>query len=408
MISFNSPIAKRPIEIGILEIRRHVPILYTFSRVCKTKNTNVTIFTTKEIFSRLETYLKDKENYDIILKKNNESTYSFLKRVEHICNHKIDLLFINTIHETLFDLIYYLKFNPKSKTILIIHHVNAWLKPKLVFNIKHPVRTIDTNLSSALICKLIFPKFDGINVIYHTLKDYIQANTDYKKEIFTLPTSIFENVKKTEGQKDDGKLKIAIPGLIQKHRKDYSNVFPAFENIFENHKEKIKLYLPGLPVGRFGKQVHDKFKSMKQKGYDVAIFDNFVPDDTFNKILTQIDIILAPIRIKTRADGDIEEVYGKTVGSGVIFNAIQYAKPIVVPAEFNMLPELESSTLRYSNSIELKNTIIELMSNPKKLRDLKREALVNSQKFSLKNLQDYFEKNVLTWLDTHRTHAVDI
>jgi len=249
MISFNSPIEKRPIEIGILEIQRHVSILYTFSRICKTKNTNVTIFTTKEIFSRLETYLKDKENYDIILKKNNESTYSFLKRVEHICNHKIDLLFINTIHESLLDLIYYLKFNPKSKTILLIHHVNAWLKPKLIFNIKHPMRTIDTNLSSALICKFIFPKFDGINVIYHTLKDYIKANTDYEKEIFTLPTSIFENVKITEGQKDDGKLKIAIPGLIQKHRKDYSNVFPAFENVFENHKEKIKLYVPGFPVG---------------------------------------------------------------------------------------------------------------------------------------------------------------
>jgi len=400
MISFNSQIAKRPIEIGILEIQRHVPILYTFSRICKTKNTNVTIFTTKEIFLRLETYLKDKENYDIILKKNNESTYSFLKRVEHICNHKIDLLFINTIHETLLDLIYYLKFNPKSKTILLIHHVNAWLKPKLIFNIKHPIRTIDTNLSSALIFKFIFPKFDGINVIYHTLKDYIQANTDYEKEIFTLPTSIFENVKITEGQKDDGKLRIVIPGLIQEHRKDYSNVFPAFENIFENHKGKIKLHIPGLPVGRFGKQIYDKFKDMGQKGCDIVIFDHFVPDDIFDDILTQSDIILAPIRIKTRADGDIEEVYGKTVGSGVIFNAIQYAKPIVVPAEFNMLPELESSTLRYSDSIGLKNTIIELMSNSKQLQDLKKEALINSQKFSLKNLQDYFEKNVLTWLDT--------
>jgi len=398
MIAVNNSIAKRPIEIGILEIQRHVPILYTFSKICKTKNTNVTIFTTKEIFLRLETYLKDKENYDIILKKNNETTYSFLKRVEHICNHKIDLLFINTIHEALLDLIYYLKFNPKSKTIILIHHVNAWLKPKLVFNIKHPIRTIDTNLSSALIRKFIFPKFDGINVIYHTLKDYIQANTDYEKEIFTLPTSIFENVKIPEGKKDDGKLKITIPGLIQKHRKDYSNVFPAFENIFENYKGKIKLYVPGLPVGGFGKQVYDKFKSMKQKGYDIAIFDHFVPDDTFDNILTQSDIILAPIRIKTRADGDIEEFYGKTVGSGVIFNAIQYAKPIVVPAEFNMLPELRSSALTYTNSTELENVITELISSPEKLEKLKKEAYTNAEKFSLDVLQQYFEKNVLNWL----------
>ena len=393
--------SKRPVEIGIFEMRRHIPILYTFSKICKTNNTNVTIFTTKELFSRLESYMgeKDRENYDIILKQDTENIRSFMKRVVTICNKKIDVLFINTIHETLLDLIYYLKFNPKSKTILLIHHVNAWMKPRLIFNIKHPIRTIDTNLSSVLIRKFIFPKFDAINVIYHPLKDHIQTNTDYEKEIFTLPTSIFENVKTTEGQKEDGKLRIVIPGLIQEHRKDYSAVFPAFENLFENYKRKIKLCVPGLPVARFGKQVYNKFKDMEQKGRDIVIFDHFVPDEIFDDILIKSDIILAPIRIKTRADSDIEETYGKTVGSGIIFNAIQYAKPIVVPAEFNMLPELRSSTLTYANSKELEDIITELITNPEKLVKLKKEAYINAEKFSLKNLQDYFEKNVLHWAE---------
>ena len=400
MVTGNNLTSKRPVEIGIFEIRRHIPILYTFSRICKTSSTNVTIFTTKELYLRLETYLteKDKKNYDIILKEDNETFRSFVKRVETICNKKIDVLFINTIHETLLDLICYLGFNPKSKTILLIHHVNAWLKPRLIFGIKHPIRTADTNLASMLIHRFIFPKFDAINVIYHPLKDYIRTNTDYEKEIFTLPTSIFENAKTMKRQEDEGKLKIVIPGLIQEHRKDYGTVFPAFETLFKHHKEKIKLCIPGLPVGKFGGQIYNKFKDMEQKGCDVEIFDHFVPDDTFDDILTQSDIILAPIRIKTRADGDIEEIYGKTVGSGVVFNAIQYAKPIIVPAEFNMLPELESSTLKYSDSIELENIMTKLMSNPEKLQELKREALTNSQKFSLKNLQDYFEKNILTWL----------
>jgi len=400
MVTGNNLTSKRPVEIGIFEIRRHIPILYTFSRICKTSSTNVTIFTTKELYLRLETYLteKDKKNYDIILKEDNETFRSFVKRVETICNKKIDVLFINTIHETLLDLICYLGFNPKSKTILLIHHVNAWLKPRLIFGIKHPIRTADTNLASMLIHRFIFPKFDAINVIYHPLKDYIRTNTDYEKEIFTLPTSIFENAKTMKRQEDEGKLKIVIPGLIQGHRKDYGAVFPAFETLFKHHKEKIKLCVPGLPVGKFGRQIYNKFKDMEQKGCDVEIFDHFVPDDTFDYILTQSDIILAPIRIKTRADGDIEEIYGKTVGSGVVFNAIQYAKPIIVPAEFNMLPELESSTLKYSDSIELENIITKLMSNPEKLQELKREALTNSQKFSLKNIQDYFKKDILTWL----------
>jgi hypothetical protein len=400
MITENNLTSKHSVEIGIFEIRRHIPILYTFSRICKTSSTNVTIFTTKELYLRLETYLteKDKKNYDIILKEDNETFRSFVKRVETICNKKIDIMFINTIHETLLDLVCYLGFNPKSKTILLIHHVNAWLKPRLIFNIKHPIRTADTNLASMLIRRFIFPKFDAINVIYHPLKEYIRANTNYEKEIFTLPTSIFENTKTMKRREDEGKLKIVIPGLIQEHRKDYGAVFPAFEALFKHRKEKVKLCVPGLPVGKFGRQIYNKFKDMEQKGCDVEIFDHFVPDDTFDDILTQSDIILAPIRIKTRADGGIEEIYGKTVGSGVVFNAIQYAKPIIVPAGFNMLPELESSTLKYSDSIELEHVIKKLISNPEKLQGLKREALINSQKFSLKNLQYYFEKNILTWL----------
>ena len=137
---------------------------------------------------------------------------------------------------------------------------------------------------------------------------------------------------------------------------------------------------------------------MKKKGYKVLVFDSFVPDDTFDMILNKSDIILTPIRIKTRADSDIVEEYGKTVGSGVVYNAIQYAKPILVPSDFIMLKELDSSTLKYENSKELVTIINEFLSNPEKLKKLKLEASKNAHKFSLKNLQDYFEKNVLCWL----------
>jgi len=386
------------IEVGILEIRRHVPILYTFSKICKTKNTNVTIFTTKELFSRLDTYLKDENNYNFVIKEGNESNRRFLKRVETICNKKIDLLFVNTIHETISDLLYYLSFNPRPKTVLVVHHANAWLKPKLVLNINHMLRTIDTNLSSVLISKFVFPKFDAIDVIYSPVREHILKNMEYDKEIFTLPTSIFEDKKVIKKQKDDGILRVVIPGLIQEHRKDFKIVIPAFENLFKRFKEKLSLCVLGMPVGRYGKLIHEEFKEMKNKGYKVVIFDSFVPDDTFDMILNESDIILTPIRIKTRADSDIEEEYGKTVGSGVIYNAIQYAKPILVPAEFNMLKELGSSTLKYENSKELVTLIDELISNPEKLKKLKTEAPKNAQKFSLKKFQEYFEKNVLSWL----------
>ena len=389
---------KRNIEIGILEIRRHIPVLYTFMKICKTSNTNVTIFTTKELLARLENYDIKEENFNFILKENNESYRSYLKRIEKICNDKIDLLFVNTIHETIWDLLCHITFNPQSKTILVVHHANAWLKPRFVFNLFHMLRTIDTNLSSILIRKFIFPKFDAIDVIYRPVRDHILTDIGFDKEIFTLPTSVFEEKTYTIRQKDDKLLKIVIPGLIQMHRKDFASVIPAFENLFKRFKSNIELYIPGMPVGRYGKLIYDRFNKMRETGYKISIFDSFVPDQLFDQILLKSDIILAPIKIKTRADSEIEEEYGKTVGSGVVYNAILYAKPIIVPSEFNMIKELNSSTLKYKNPGELEKQIEELIIKPDKLKKLETEAFRNARKYSLTNLQEYFEKNVLTWL----------
>ena len=54
---------KKNIRVGILEIQRHVPIIYTFAKICKTPNTNVTIFTTRNLFERLKTYLREENNF---------------------------------------------------------------------------------------------------------------------------------------------------------------------------------------------------------------------------------------------------------------------------------------------------------------------------------------------------------
>ena len=105
-------------NIGILETHFHVKFLYTMMRICKIKDTNVTVFTTQKIYSRIETYLDEKSKYEIILKEDSESLGTFLKRVEKICNKKIDLLFINTIQMSSINIPPYISFKPKVKMIL--------------------------------------------------------------------------------------------------------------------------------------------------------------------------------------------------------------------------------------------------------------------------------------------------
>jgi hypothetical protein len=385
-------------EIGILEIHYHIKFLYTMMRICKTKDTNVTIFTTKKIFSRIETYLDDKSKYEIVLKKDNESINSFLKRVERICNEKIDLLFVNTIEFSSLYIPHYINFKPKSKMILTIHVVNHWLKAKYSFNIKNIFRTVDTN-ASILLRRFVLKKFNAINVIYSPIKKYIKEQTKYNKPVFTLPFNFFDKNKKIESVFKDDKIHFVIPGLIEEYRRDYHTTLDIFEKLFEKYNERISLNLLGEPVGIPGKKIIEKCKKLKNKGYNIIFSEEFIPEKEYDKNLSKSDIIFSPLNVTTKRATGIKEVYGKTEGSALPFEAIQYCKPLIIPEEFEVTNELKSSTLKYKTQTELEELLLELIENKEEILRLKQEAYKNSQYFSLEVLQNYFTNEILGKLD---------
>jgi hypothetical protein len=151
----------------------------------------------------------------------------------------------------------------------------------------------------------------------------------------------------------------------------------------------------GYPVGIYGNRILKRCNKLKDLGYDIKFFDSFVPEKTYNEIMKDVDFIILPIRIESRGTGVITEYYGKTKGSAAVFEAIQYAKPLVVPGEFNILNELKSSTLKYNNSKNLEKILIEFLDDRNKLINIKKVALINSKRFSLDNLQGYFVKEIL-------------
>jgi hypothetical protein len=289
-------------------------------------------------------------------------------------------------------------FNPDCKTIFTVHTVNAWLKPKPAFDIKQIMRTIDTNLCSFIGPRFLLPKYDAINVVYPTLKEYVENETDYRKKVFALPFGFFdeENFEKIEGDK---KIRFVITGQIEEHRRDYDIILNAFENIFPKYNKEIELILLGYPVGGYGARIIKRCKNLKEQGYNIKYFDGFVPEKEYNESLKKVDFIILPIKIKSKGMGVVAEYYGKTKGNAGIFEAIQYAKPMIIPADFNMVDELKSSTFFFKDPKNLEETIGKLIENKEEIKKLKQTAYNNSKHFSVNVLQSYFEKEILNKLD---------
>jgi hypothetical protein len=254
---------------------------------------------------------------------------------------------------------------------------------------------LDATLSIFLIRRSILPKYDGINVIYGPIKDFVEKNTTYKKPVYTLPFNFFDEKQKFKKLKKDEKIKFVVPGLIEVYRRNYDLTINVFENLFEKHNDKITLWLLGKPVGIGGNRIIDRCKKLKDKGYNISFSEEFIPEDRYNKILMDSDVIFSPLNVITKRDTGIQEVYGKTEGSALIFEAIQYCKPLIVPEEFNIIKELKSSTLQYKTKDDLIKIIDDLINRKDKFDKLKKEAYRNSEKFSIPVLQEYFTKEIL-------------
>jgi len=368
------------------------------ARVCKTPNTEVTLFTTPEIFSLVESHLTNKDEYRIVLKEDSESINDFLRRVQEICDTEIDVLFVNTIQESCKDLPHYFKFKPRCRMVLTVHDANTWLNQRLTVDVTKPVRTIDTFLSTMFIKKNVLPKFDAVNVIYPPIKDYIITHKLYEKPVFTLPFTFFNESTKISYPKPDEKMQVVVPGEIIQARRDHETVLDAFEQLLPHYSEKVSLCLLGRPRGGYGQQIINRCKALKTKGYDVTWFDAFVPEETYDTILRGCSLVIAPIKLETTGLGVIKETFGKTKASGAPFDAIQYAKPLVVPSGLQLLKETGSSTLQYTDVQHLVQILRDVMETKGRLEELQHRAQENSQKFSLDVLQKYFENEVLKTL----------
>jgi len=381
-------------HIGILELHYHIKYLYTTAKIFKTKKTDVTIFVTKEIYDKLSEYLKNMDEYKFVIKKTEESIDKYLKRIEKKCSNDIDILFVNTIQKSMIDLPHYKKFNPDCKKILTIHVANSWFSSKPGFDLRKFHLTLDSHLSTYYAKKHVLLKYDGINVIYPPIKQWIRNNTDYQKPIYTIPFGFCEE-NKFEKTKNLDKNVFVVPGQIQEHRRDYNIVFDIFERLFDKHNNKIKLILLGYPVGSYGERIQNRFKNLRDKGFDIEFFKDFVPEKIYNDKMKNVDFIFLPIQIKSRGLGVTPEWYGKSKGSAAFFEGVNYRKPMILPDEFNVLKEFNSSIIKYKHIDDLEIKINNLLKETGNISSIKNEAIKNSEYFSLKNLQNYFIKNIL-------------
>jgi len=386
-------------RIGVLEAKHAHHGLAGSCKIFNTENNKVTVFTSEPLFARIKDELEIDE-YEWVIKRQEESDLRFLKRVERICNGRIDLLVVNTIRITPF-----LFFNPKCKKILEIYNTNWWFElTQSLGNCFQIVRgggrygllnPMINGITGPIIRKMILKRYDGIIVEYQAIKEYITRNFNYKKNIYILPDLPYEGVQPFN---EDEKIRFVVPGGISEQRRDYLAIIDIFKEIFHRYHKRIELYVLGAPQGEYGQEIVNHCRHLKNEGYNIFYFEEYIPESIFREKFSKADVIISPVKLNFTFLG-FDEVYSLTKGIGVTSDCIKYAKPLIVPEKFVVAKELKTSILKYKDARELKEIVETLINHREELRNLQREALNNSEKFSLANLHKYSDNMVNGFLN---------
>jgi glycosyltransferase involved in cell wall biosynthesis len=368
-------------KIGIFEVD-HYELAYSICRLFDWHENNIYFFVNRRMYEQLNKGLgKTSERFKWLIIEDNEPLKDFLDRTRVIIiQEDIDLFFLNSVYSSYNKYASFIK-KAKTRTVLTLHNINSWLKPNTT--------GIESYIEK-LMKKKMLNNVSGINVLGDELRNYFLSVSDLKKPVLTLPYCIYE-IRQVE-ETLDNTLKLVIPGSIDSRRRDYFNVLAAFEKIFEEFSD-LSLYILGKPIGKFGSEVLEICRKLKAEGKNIKFCEDFVPQDEFERVMSSCDAIISPVN-KYMFIGKDREEYGVSKATGATFDMIRYAKPGIVPSEFNVPSDLKGSIIQYKDQDEL-YTIIKMIHDDKDYRiSLREKALSNSQKYSLNSVRDKIQPQI--------------
>ncbi len=294
----------------------------------------------------------------------------------HTRNHNIDLVILSTV-DTHYKSTWKFVKKLNVPVFMIVHNINTWLKPPFTLNKKA--------LGYYYYRHKIISKTSGLIVLEELFIDYIKNNTNYKKPLFALPFTLLE--KQTPIPKND-KLVIAIPGAIDGHRRDNDFSLSIIEKINAINKN-IQFVFLGDFIGQKGQELFVKMQALQEKGCDVLHYFDKNSNTIFDEQMSRCDIVFLPLVVKTKYEG-IEEIYGKTKATGVLYDLMRFQKPGIAPETLVIPPTIRNSIISYKNENDLIDFLLKLEGRRSIVTELINNAKSNSEYYTITKIRERF------------------
>jgi glycosyltransferase involved in cell wall biosynthesis len=351
----------------------HFETTYAIIRIFDVAKNTITIFANNETAFVLKQMLKeDAQRVNWIIKSKKD--YSYAIQLYKYCNKKeVTHLFLNTVsyHHIFLGLV--CLFLKKTNSILTVHAANSFFDPKIEFSTRSIARFIGKKLLAVTVSSYV--------TLLSSTKKYIEQKYKINKPVYCIPGGVFEPNKNFVLNKAHGKsVKLVVPGSIDRYRRNYHQIFELAKEL-EAKKQHCEVVLLGAAIGSYGKYITDLCSKTALQYVSIHFYSSFISAEEFSLQLKSCDFVFLPLEKFCRKHGEQTEEYGLTLCSGSFFDAIRFAKPILLPDNVNLPEELIQQCIRYNSCNNLGEMLARLTSAEKE--HYQQRAINNSLNFTL-------------------------
>jgi len=270
----------------------------------------------------------------------------------------------------------------KSKIIFTTHNINTWFRPS--------IRGF-RDFKEKIYKKRIINNSEFIAVedfIYNYLKDK-EPNLFNKYKFVYIPYTIYYG-KVNKVKRSDNKIKIVLPGSIDKERRRYEYIINVIKKlVLETDKFIFSFAGPG--IGEYGGNIIKQLEEINNKYSGSIIYFKEKPDpEQFRYEMESADIVLSTSTKYFYTLGT-KEIIGETKPTAAIHDMISFVLSGILPSHLNIPEELKTSSMQYKNEDELYSCIKSLLDE-RKIQELKENAQNNSLEFTSEKI---LNKNII-------------
>jgi glycosyltransferase involved in cell wall biosynthesis len=382
------------IHIGLIEISAHPEHLASILKMANQNRYDITVFSTESNKLEIKS-LVSKELFDDVswVVKGNRRLKEFFYKISDMCDLNIDLLVNITpfCHGSLYENQFFCNFDPDCRKICYLYNMRTWTRPSTQLGrlLASAHSSITSKMDPALkyFRHLLIPEirsnYDGFLVEIHALKKYLEGIDSFGDRTYILPPTVFEGAKESK----NSTIEMVIPGRANNSVRRYDMIFEVVKRYWEKSGcDDVEL----IVLGPASETVERQCRELAANEYPIKYYTSYVSQSKFTETIKSCDIVLNPVHEVTKQflPGAADEIRGQTKGSGIILDAIQFGKPLVLPDYFGSSAALNGMTKYYRNKGELLNVLRRSADDTEYLDEWKAVAERNSRQFDIENQRE--------------------